>query len=303
MSVVDPALFYYKYEDWLNKAWHCYERFEALVLHHNFMREYGQVVAMSDDYLATIFEVFPWQEDYAHIGELRDLRQFILEDLQRIAKRIEPCAEYTLKVEPEGLVCNYVHSSDMVEIWKYLICGCVKLPSFDNLKPQVATWSCHDACDRVSEIQLKMESPTSPSDCDVLTLPLVWDEDSWIVQLATLDWWPNVERCVELYVRANPSMRHYYSAGQAPTPVKCTPSFMRSVESHCSDVALRRALIESLSKKMFGVTDAGLGDESVRRLPGMRRFRVTDYWRVHYRRDAGHIVLEEFGPHGIGGVD
>jgi hypothetical protein len=32
----------------------------------------------------------------------------------------------------------------------------------------------------------------------------------------------------------------------------------------------------------------------------MRRFRVTDFWRVHYYEEEGHLILEEFCRHDTG---
>ncbi len=43
--------------------------------------------------------------------------------------------------------------------------------------------------------------------------------------------------------------------------------------------------------------DKGLGDEAFKSL---RRFRVSRFWRVHYRIEKGSVILLEFGPHDMG---
>ena len=71
---------------------------------------------------------------------------------------------------------------------------------------------------------------------------------------------------------------------------------MKSLDELCNS-STRKAFIKALSKKVYGIHDAGLKDESFKRV---RRFRVTSFWRVHYRIVGGSIVLEEFGPHNMG---
>ena len=109
-----------------------------------------------------------------------------------------------------------------------------------------------------------------------------------------------MQRCIELHFRTNPGMRDYAEARERPMPFECTDAFWRSVERFCQGEQLRRSLITALTKRAYGILDVSLGDES---LGEIRRLRVTDFWRVHYREEGDRLVLEEFGPHSIGGVD
>jgi hypothetical protein len=93
-------------------------------------------------------------------------------------------------------------------------------------------------------------------------------------------------------------MRRYPGVRERPIPLECTDAFWKSVDR--LEERLRRALIQALTKRAYGILDASLGDEP---LGEIRRFRVTDFWRVHYRDQGDRLTLEEFGPHSIGGVD
>jgi len=147
---------------------------------------------------------------------------------------------------------------------------------------------------------LTIHGSETEADSRVYHLPLVWDDDSWAIQLVTLEWWPDLSRCVELHFRTNPGMRHYPVAREQPIPFECTDAFWKSVDRFCRDKQKRRSLIEALTKRVYGILDASLGDEP---FGEVRRFRVTDFWRVHYREEHDRLVLEEFGPHSMGGVD
>ena len=59
------------------------------------------------------------------------------------------------------------------------------------------------------------------------------------------------------------------------------------------------SMIESLTKRVYGVFE-GLGDEQIER--NKRRFRVTYFWRIHYRIEDDHMVLLAFGPHDMDGI-
>lgn len=299
LTALDPALLIYRYPDWRENEEHCLRRFAALALHRRMIRQYGQKLAMSDGFASVIQHDFPWTSDYRGIGELRDLRQFILEDLQR-AHNVHTRFSGTAHIEPAGVVCQHADAADVVDCWKELLCGCVLEALSSEFQPQVATWDTHD----VHECNGTLVLATAGGDGRGLTeqhrLPLVWDEDSWAEQLATLDWWPDLHRCVEFCFAANPDMRHHEAARARPLEFECTAAFSRSVDRFCQEEEfIRRSLIKALTKKVYGIQDTGLRDERFR---SVRRFRVTRDFRVHYALENDVLVLLDFGHHATGGA-
>lgn len=296
LSALDPALFIYEYEDWQTREAHCFNRFAALTLHRGVIKEYGQKMAMSDTFAALIQQFFPWNS-YRNIGELRDLARFFYEDLQR-AEYIGTEVAGEASLQPTGIVCQHVQVPEVVDAWKGLLRGCVDEAVLTEFDPQIATWETASLREYSDPMTLTFHD--SEAGTQAYHLPLVWDDDSWAVQLVTQEWWPDLQRCVALHYRTNPGMRDYPGARAQPRPFECTDAFWKSVNRYCKDEQLRRSLIAALTKRAYGILDASLGDESFR---DVRRFRVTDFWRVHYREEGDRLVLEEFGPHSIGGVD
>jgi hypothetical protein len=289
LSAIDPALLIYQYNDWLSRQPHCFKRFAALTLHRRMIREYGQKMAIS-----MLAQHFPWNENYRTIAELRDLRQFILEELQR-AYYIDKELAGKADLKPAGITCLYVEKQEVVEAWIELLFSCVDEAILSEFDTQIATWEMEHLKEHSAALILMIHD----IDTQIHELPIVWDEDSWIKQLATQDWWPDLRRCVELYFKSNSAMKDHPKVREQPLPFESTEAFGKSIDRYCTDVHLRRSFIEALTKRVYGVLDASLGDEALGKI---RRFRVTDFWRVHYRVKAGRIVLEEFGPHSIGGV-
>jgi hypothetical protein len=300
LSLLDPALLIYKYEDWQVREVHCFDRFEALTLHRRIIREFDQKIAMSIDLAGLIYQFFPWSKNFSGIDELRDFRQFILEELQR-ADYIDSKIALEIDLQPNGIVSVHVEASEVLEAWKELLCGCVDESILTEFDPQIATWETEILRESSEPMMLTIHDSETKAETHIYKLPLVWDDNSWAMQLATQEWWPDLHRCVELHFRTNRAMRDYAEVREEPIPFETTNRFRSSVERYCNtDHHLRGALIAALTKKVYGILDAGLGDESFK---GIRRFRVTDFWRVHYREDGNRIVLEQFGRHSIGGAN
>jgi hypothetical protein len=255
---------------------------------------------MTSDFEALIYNHFPFGEEYRYISELKDFRNLLFQMLTRSPlhrEAAETLVEVTL--EPEEVVCEEIESAEVIEAWKELFCCCLsKAPAtHDTL---VATWSSQ-SLQEYSGSTIGVEcDPLEGADTQEYNLPLVWDEDSWATQLVTQQWWPDLQRCVESYFRANPALRNYDGVRDQPIPLRCTREFLKSIEQFCGQEHLRRALVEALTKRVYGILDSGLGDEQFQ---DKRRFRVTRFWRVHYHWGDNEIVLEEFGPHSIGGAD
>ena len=297
LSALDPDLLIYNYADWQNREPHCWDRFGALALHRRMSREYDQKIAISNQFCALICQSFPWGTGYRNITELRDLRQFVLEDLQK-AHYLEAQAGKNVTLQPTGIVCQHVGEAEIYEAWEALLCGCVDEGTLTEFVLQVAAWDTPTVRAHSGPMILTVHDLDSDTETRH-DLPIVWNEDSWATQLSTQDWWPDLQRCVELLFRTNPGLKGYPGVRAQPIPFECSSAFSGSLNHYCTTQYLRISFIEALTKKVYGVTDASLGDE---RIGTLSRFRVTRFWRVHYREESNRILLQEFGPHDIGKV-
>ena len=83
ISALDPSLLIYQEEHWRNREAHCFDRVRALTLHRRIIRNHSQGIAMSNRLVSIVYQSFPWADNFKQFSELRDLRQFILDDLTR----------------------------------------------------------------------------------------------------------------------------------------------------------------------------------------------------------------------------
>lgn len=292
-SVIDPALLIYQREHWNTRQPHVAERIKALTLHRSMIRRYDQQMAMSSELAAMVYQHFPWNSDYRTLGELHDLRQFILEELVR-ARYVDEAPE-TVEVSllPRNLTCEHVDSDLIWRAWKKLLYACVEEEDASEFDSQVATWETPIHTSNSQSIMVTVKEGDGSADH---YLPLVWDESTWASRLSSQDPWPDLEKCVELYFKSNPAMQCHPMARNHPIPFECTSHFWRSVEHFCAP-QLRVLLVKAITKKVYGILDPKLHDEP---LGGIRRFRVTTFWRVHYRQFSDRLVLDEFGEHNMG---
>ena len=290
---MDPALLIYEQEHWQTRQPHFYGRITALTLHRRIIRQYSQQIAMSDELASLVYQSFPWNDEFKSIGELRDFRHFIFEELARVHSvgRTRKASDISLK--PDGLTCEHVGITEIFDAWKELLCACVEDGGSTEFDTQIATWETPTHTDRPLTITLAIDDMAVRENYHI---PLVWDEDSWANGLAAQDSWPDLQRCVEFYFMANPGLRSYTSVRDEPIPFEWTDGFWKSVDDLCGP-KMRDLLVKAIAKRVYGILDASLHDEP---LGQMRRFRVTDFWRVHYRDIGDRIVLEEFGEHDIG---
>jgi hypothetical protein len=296
LATLDPALLIYSYDHWQARAWHCFERCKALALHCRVVRKYEQRIAMSSEFAALVQESFPWNESFRGFSQLRDLRQFIFQDLQR-AYYVDAQANGETGLEPDDVVCQEVEDSTVIDAWERLLRGCVDEAVLEEFEPVVATWETESLQCNTEIVLTIITNLERGSDVEVYHFPLIWNDDTWATHLATQDWWPDLHRCVELCFKTNPGMRDYPEARDDPIPFDWTQEFYRSLARFCVDRNLRRRLIEALTKRVYEILDASLGDEP---LGDMRRLRVTDFWRVHYYEEGDQLILEEFCRHDTG---
>ena len=293
LSVLDPALLLYQQQHWRTRQHHFFSRIYALVLHRDTIREHNQRIAMSNDVAALVYQCFPWKDEYRTIGELRDLRQFILEELVRahfvtITKKADG-----ISLQPSNLTCRHVENVAVLDTWKELLCACVEEAANSKFDVQVATWETPVLLEDSQSLVVSVRSNNVVEDhC----LPLVWDEYSWANQLHYEDSWPDLQRCVEYYFKVNVGLQRYPRVRVNPIPFEWTDSFWNSVENLCQP-QMRHLLVKAIAKRVYGMLDSSLRDEP---LGPIRRFRVTSFWRVHYRQLSNRILLEEFGEHDMG---
>ena len=293
VAVFDPALLIYLHDHWLSRQSHCFDRFNTLLLHRDQIRHYGLTMALSSALASVIYQSFPWHGEFDGIGELRDLRQFILEDLQR-ARYIEPESGGYLSLRPTGIICELVESPEVLVHCTRLVASCL----LSGLDPVIATWSGPVLNSATKTLVLAIQL-SEKEDTKSLDVPLIWDDISRADKLVRQDWWPDLQRSVELFLKTDSGIRAHPATAEGPISFECSSSFWDSLDRYCTQPALRQRLIEAICKRVSGILDASLGDEPWGQ---MRSFRVTYYWRVHYRRMRDRLVLEEFGPHDIGGA-
>ena len=293
VSAIDPTLLIYSRDSWYYSQDNFFDRIKALALHRNNIRKYDQRVMISYDMAGLVQQGFPWKDDYKAIGAMRDLRQFILEEFirARFVSKTREASEISLK--PKSLTCWYILDTAILDAWKEMLCASVEEDSDSDIEPQIATWEMPIKFEKAQSVTVTTMAKGGSRDFFV---PLVWDDSSWAFRLNAQESWPDLHRCVELYAKANVGIQIYLTSKEQPIPFEYTPKFWKSVEDICQP-DMRHLLVKSIAKKVYGILDSGLRDENVGQF---RRFRVSDFWRVHYQDFGNKIVLEEFGQHDMG---
>ena len=293
-TAIDPALLSYRQGDWSDQKHECYTRIEQLLLHRRFVREFGDRFAMSSRLAAWIMECFPWGDAARDIPELRDLRQFFIDDLSRL-EMIDGGESCAAELSAAARVAHGVDDPAALDAWEKLLAGMARLSPNLPASRRIATWRRAGEEPPPAEADLTLICDNGANEYTVV-MRLIWDESSWYANLNADDWWPDLPRCVSLLFATNPALRAA-ATRQSPLTLRPTTVFTKSVAHHCQNPGLRRSLVESITKLIYGIKDKGLGDEAFK---GMRRFRVTRFWRVHYRPEGDTLALLEFGPHDIG---
>ena len=289
LTAIDPDLIIYDVNDWKVRQADVFARARSLALHREINRNYGQAIAMSDELSAMVYQSFPWSHIYKNIGALRDLRQFMFEDLSRSFTVTHHIRSHNVCLRPADLTCTSAPASSVRNCWKELLSACIEQINTLGIDVQVAT--CESAVESAhcDELVVSIVSHSKATDH---TLPLVWDRASWHRRLSFQDFWPDLPRCVELYFQSNVAIFNW-KATSKPIGFECTDEFWQSVHRLCQPL-MRHLLVKAVTKRVYGIRDAALHDEA---LGALRRFRVTRFWRVHYRDYGDRIVLDEFGPH------
>jgi len=302
ISVIDPALIIFENEDWKNRKDHCYRRLEKLSLHLSIIRDEGIILIVSDEFLCHIWDNFPWNLSNGVIPELRDIREVILYAFER-ARRIKCKSSDRIEFSPDNIVCLHIASEKVIQSWKELVYGILAGEETRNDSPVISTWNPKSSSDEIPASLAVFIVTRDGDSSENYSIPLAWDKESWDIQLAKEEYWPDIDRCVDNHYKKNTSLRLHPMARKERIPFECTKKFTKSLFRYCEKNGdLRNSFIEALAKRVYGILDESLGDEHFGDIGDIRRFRVTNFWRVHYTIHKDKIILEEFGTHDIGGA-
>lgn len=299
LTVIDPALLIYDCGDLNTGRSCCIERLEALTNHREVIKKYNLRIAMSNSFTDLILSLFSWKQSGNNI--LRDLREFILIDLQK-ADYVDTDESIEVEISPKGVLCQYVECQDLVRAWGQILVGCVSGGNVAQCTSNITTWNCPAIVPLIELIIVAPIAYQTDKARHKYFIPLVWDYDSWANQLITQDWWPDLHLMVELTFITNTAIRNHVQARVSPMNFDCSDGFWQAANNFCCDDYTRRSFVKALTKLIYGVHDKGLGLEPVQSRPGVYRFRVTRSVRVHYHMEGEKLMIDEIGPHRIGGI-
>jgi len=286
-AFIDPALLVYRAEDWRVGSNLCHERCCALLFHRGFVRNFGLRFLWSNDLMALLWNSFPFDVDLSRFPEFRDFKAFVYDDLQR-AKLVDCNKDGTASIVPDGVVCLLVSDQCVVDTWCATLQGCPENTRVASWRPAGSGGSRDCAT-----IEVRQRGSTGTSRKKVYFL-VYNDPTSWAQTLDACEWWPDFEKAVQLQFWSSPGLRGHRAARQSPLALTCDPQFVKSAGRYCRSSGLRKSLLQALAKRVYGITDSALRDESY---CGVRRFRVTSFWRVHYEETAHGLRLLKLGPH------
>jgi hypothetical protein len=293
LTALDPTLLIYSPAalNWSTET--NTSRLDALLLHRRMMRKYGLKLVMSAPLAAVIQTAFPWNADARGVPAWRDLRTFLLRDLEQ-ALYVELVENRTVELLPEEATCSAEGSATALATWRQLLGAFVEGATANGWRPHVGSSS--EVSGSHGSVLVRVEDVAGEVVAEA-TVPVLKNESDWGQHLASHDWWPDVARCVELHFLASPALQTHNTRREQPFDLEVSTGFQRSLRRHCQSTDLRRAVIEALTKVAWGINDEGLGLEW---MDTTLRFRVTLYWRIHASLSGTLLTLEQFGPHDMG---
>lgn len=291
LTALDPDVMFFDNDD-CRLGSRCFdERLTALFLHRDCVAAFDLRIAVSDEYLGQLWAA-PTEKQ-----KPRDLMMFYYDFLSRYQRVVTPVPTEAATIDPGHAVCHYYRDGAISAAFERLLGCCAAVTANEGLGFQIGTWPSQViAQDGMESVVIAVASDGEP--VRQATAHLVWSESRWAAQLNRIDWWwPDLQKLVDLHYRTDPGLQAVEGQYEEPLSFSWTDGFRASLEEFCRDPALRRSLVEATTKLVHGILDAALGDEQIR---DFRRFRVTRFWRVHYRRLGDEIVLDQFGPHDRG---
>ena len=290
-TTIDPDLLIYQEQQWRSDNVQCLLRLQALTNHRRFIAANGLQILISNEIAHFVYCTFPWNNDFGIVAELQDLKVFLYNDLAS-AKFIDARVQAnTINLDPPDLTCVDTGITEIAAAWRKMLCVCVEVEEESEMEFVIATWNRpHKNQDR-SSLTILIDKRCGVSEH---LIPLAKSEENWVSRVDCLEYWPDIERCVQHYFAVNYENLNRYRGDFSG--LGWTDKFMESVMRHCENY-LRIKLIRAITKKFYGITDGSLRDEVFK---SHRRFRVDYSWRVHYRQIGDRIILDEFGSHDMG---
>lgn len=111
------------------------------------------------------------------------------------------------------------------------------------------------------------------------------------------EFWPDLKKCVEIYFKIFPSMQQYHNILKEPLDFEYSERFLKEVVRYCTTNELKRRFIDALTKVIYKIPGAGLGDVKIKEMDDLYHFYVSFLFRVYYRKKDDKIILEKFIPH------
>ncbi|MEO0129612.1 MAG: hypothetical protein ABIL02_05180 [candidate division WOR-3 bacterium] len=108
------------------------------------------------------------------------------------------------------------------------------------------------------------------------------------------DFWPDLKKCVEIYFKIFPAMQQYHSVLKDPIDFEYSERFLKEVVRYCTTNELKRRFIDALTKVVYKIPSAGLGDVKIKEMGDLYHFYVSFLFRVYYRKIGNKIILEKF---------
>lgn len=288
MTAIDPSLLVYEPTLIGMSSPNADARIETLTFHRRMIRDFSHEIVMTDDLHAKLWHLFPWAPEYKNLPATRDLRQ-VLSDLAQRQRHIASAGREDLVIEPDDATCEGIADEGLRSLWFDLLGSCW----LEGVDLQVATYIGNYTRELPKEISLAFASEPS---LGKNTIPLVWDEASWVDRLSPLEDWPDLHRCVAICYQKNSGMQGYAGPMKEPRRFEYTSAFQKSIDA-VLDSDLRARIVDAVTKRVYEILDDGLRDEQFGK---MRRFRVSDFWRINYDVVNSTLVLVEFGKHDIG---
>ncbi|MBN1593120.1 MAG: hypothetical protein JW941_07750 [Candidatus Coatesbacteria bacterium] len=202
-------------------------------------------------------------------------------------------------LRPDDVIGQHIEIDEVISAWDDLL-ACLEMHFIeDDMRIQIATWKSEESPKDASHVSLKLIDDQSGESLD-FEVPLVWDENSWFVQLERLGLWDidDLRGIARVHFRSNPSFAQLPGVLDEPMKLAMLPAFRRALDrSSTGDRRLQRGFIDALTKLLYRVPDPELGDETIRSRQGERRFRISypgRTVRAHYIIKQGEITLTSF---------
>ena len=285
-AIHSPALLTCTPEDLAGPTHDFLKRIAALVLHREMVRGYRATLVTSAQLVERILVLFPWAQ--AGLEGVRDLRQVVMDDLQR-AEYIALAADGDYSLQPPTSLGPDV-DAEVAALWAR------------------TAWSGASGLDEMLHVLSWMNPYTSPAitidqadeNLGSHALRVLASRADWAEAIDPCAAWPNLRLAVDTYyLRADGLGAYPLPGSHWPMPYEWTDEFIDSVDSLAVPAGLLREVVKSITKRVYGSMDRGLGDEVI---AGIGRFRVTRFWRIHYS-PGPTIVLRRFGPHDMDGIN